>query len=63
MNSDIFISYSSKEYELAKKLKIYLEKNKISCWMAPDSIPKGSNYSNEIPMIIYNVKVFLIILS
>ena len=28
MNSDIFISYSSKEYELAKKLKIYLEKNK-----------------------------------
>ena len=63
MSSDIFISYSSKEYELAKKIKTYLEKNKINCWMAPDSIPEGSNYSNEIPMIIYNVKTFLIILS
>ena len=63
MNSDVFISYSSKEYEKVKEIKEYLEKNEISCWLAPDSIPKGSNYSKEVPMIIYGVKTFLLILS
>ena len=42
---DIFISYSSKEYSSAKKIKEYLDSNDISCWMAPDSIPEGSNYT------------------
>ena len=63
MSSDVFISYSSKEYEKVKEIKEYLEKNKITCWMAPDSIPEGSNYSKEVPMIIYDVKTFLFILS
>lgn len=60
---DIFISYSSKEYSSAKKIKEYLDSNDISCWMAPDSIPEGSNYTKEIPMVIYKAKAFLILLS
>ena len=45
----IFISYSSKEYEEAHRLKTVIENNGIPCWMAPRSIPVGSDYSSEIP--------------
>jgi len=49
VKSDVFISYSSKEYETANIVRQTLKSNKIKCWMAPESIPAGSNYSREIP--------------
>ena len=60
---EVFISYSSKNFKEASTVKEALEKNDISCWMAPDSIPAGSNYSKEIPSGIKNCKIFLLILS
>lgn len=60
---DVFISYSSREYEDAFAINSILLKNGISTWMAPDSIPAGSNYTKEIPNAIRNCKVFLLILS
>ncbi len=40
---NVFISYSSDEYDKALPLKQMLERNDIDCWMAPDSIPSGSD--------------------
>lgn len=60
---DVFISYSSKEFGAAQAVRVMLEEKGISCWMAPDSIPGGSNYTKEIPVAIRRCKVFVMILS
>ena len=60
---NVFISYSSEEYNEASTIRSILTANGISCWMAPESIPFGSNYAREIPKAIAECKVFLLILS
>ena len=60
---EIFISYSSNDLAQAETLRNVLEKNGLSCWMAPRDIPGGSNYTKEIPIAIRNCKVFVLILS
>ena len=62
-NKDVFISYKSEEYEKAAQLRTVLEQNGISCWMAPNSIPTGSNYAMEIPKAIRSCSVFVVLLS
>ncbi len=59
----VFISYKSEEFDDANWVKSVLEKNGISCWMAPMSIRGGSNYASEIPQAIKNCTVFVLILS
>ncbi len=44
----LFISYSSKDYETAMKIREFLEDNGIRCWMAPASILGGMDYSEVI---------------
>lgn len=63
MKKDVFISYSSKDFEKVNNVKNILEINGISCWMAPQCIPSGSSYAKEIPMAIGNCKVFLLMLT
>ena len=60
---NVFISYSSKQRELANQIRTYLNSNGLSCWMAPDSIPPGSDYLEEIPIALGNVKAFLLVLT
>ena len=60
---EVFISYKSEEASKAYAIKSVLEKNNISCWMAPESIPDGSDYTHEIPVAIRNCKVFLVLIS
>lgn len=48
VNCEVFISYSSKEKEIADLVRETLENNGISCWMAPESIPASSGYAAEI---------------
>lgn len=62
-DSFVFVSYSSRELETANQLKHILETNGISCWMAPQSIPAGSDYAKEIPKAIDECKAFLLLLS
>ena len=59
----VFLSYSTQNKAIADSVKAELECNEISCWMAPLSIPFGSNYSMEIFDAISNCKVFVLILS
>ncbi|MBO7702998.1 MAG: TIR domain-containing protein [Solobacterium sp.] len=63
MAADIFISYKSDEEEYAKRVRDVLEQNGISCWMAPDSIPVGSNYMKQIPQAIENCKAMIVLVS
>lgn len=60
---DVFISYSTQDQFDADLVKRILESNEIICWMAPGSIPPGSNYAREIPNAIRNAKIFLLLLS
>ncbi len=62
-NPYVFISYSTINKDTADLVKIELNKHDISCWMAPYSIPFGSDYSTEIFDAIANCKVFVLILS
>ena len=59
----VFISYSSKEYDKASSLRQVLVANGINCWMAPQSIPSGGDYSQEIPKAIKACDIFLLLLS
>ena len=60
---EVFISYSTVDTVQAETVRNVLEKNGLSCWMAPRDIPGGSNYTKEIPIAIRNCKVFVLILS
>ena len=60
---EVFISYSTVDTAQAETVRNVLEKNGLSCWMAPRDIPGGSNYTKEIPIAIRNCKVFVLILS
>jgi len=60
---DVFISYSSKEYDVANIVRTTLTNNGITSWMAPESIPGGSNYMEVIPRAIADCKIFVLILS
>lgn len=60
---DVFISYGSKDYDRVLNFRDVLERNDVTCWMAPRDIPVGSNYANEIPSAIRYSKIFLVMLS
>lgn len=61
--NEVFISYKAEEYEEANNVRIILEKNGISCWMAPESIKGGLSYAIEIPKAIKECRIFVVILS
>ena len=63
MNSSVFISYSSKQKTIADCIKHYLEEYRISCWMAPDSIPPSSSYPEEINKAIAGCEICLLVYS
>ena len=60
---DVFISYSTKNQFEADLVKRVVKTNGFSCWMAPESIPIGSNYAKEIPVGIRDARVVVLILS
>lgn len=60
---DVFISYSTKNQFEADLVKRVVKTNGFSCWMAPESIPIGSNYAKEIPAGIRDARVVVLILS
>lgn len=59
----VFISYSSKQSDLAASVRHQLCRHGISCWMAPDSIPPGSNYLEQIALALSRIDVLVLILT
>jgi hypothetical protein len=59
----VFISYSSKDVVVAKQILEYLEKNGVSCWMAPRNIIPGKHYASSILDAIKTSKAFFLLFS
>lgn len=59
----VFISYSSRQSDLAASVRHQLCSQGISCWMAPDSIPPGSNYLTQIALALSRIDVLVLILT
>lgn len=60
----VFISHKSDpDHKLALMLKSLLEKNGVSCWIAPESVGYGEDYAAQIPWAIKSCEIFLLILS
>ncbi len=61
--SDIFLSHSSKDKEIADKVCKYLEDKGLTCWIAPRDIVPGSDWAASISTAVTSSKVFLLIYS
>ena len=59
--SDVFVSHSSKDKEIAEKVVKYFEDKGLSCWMAPRDIVPGTDWAAAINTAITASKVFVII--
>ena len=59
----VFISYKSEETREAHWVAGKLEETGVSCWIAPDSLPGGSSYAEQIPRAIREADAFVLILS
>jgi len=63
MAHDIFISYSSKDKNVADAIVAAMEQEDIRCWYAPRDVKPGGDWGDEIAKAISNSKVFLLIFS
>lgn len=61
--TDIFISYSSSDEQIANKICEHFEKEGLRCWIAPRNILAGKDYGGEIIKGIEESKVFFLCLS
>ncbi len=61
--SDVFISYSSKDKEVADALCAQIEQQGYSCWIAPRDILPGEDWARSINTAITAAKVFIVIYS
>lgn len=62
-DNDVFISYSMRQVRAAMLVRDVLRENLLSCWIAPECIPAGSDYTTEIPRAIHGCKAVVLILS
>lgn len=63
MSDMVFISYSSKDTQIIKKILKQMTEAGINYWKAPEMIPAGSNYAREIPRAIDKCRVFVLMIS
>ncbi len=63
MKHEVFISYSTKDKQMANAVCHYLEQEKIRCWIAPRDVKPGANFAAEIVDAIPQSKIMLLILS
>ena len=62
-NKYVFISYSTKDQDYVNIIKKTFEDNNIRFWIAPDSIPAGSEYTEVIVDAIENSTIIVLVLS
>jgi hypothetical protein len=63
MAKTAFISYASEDETVAETICAYLERNGVSCWIAPRDVRPGSEYASEIIDGIKSSAVFVLVLS
>jgi hypothetical protein len=62
-NPQVFISYSSDDRAVAEKVCRLLERDGITCWIAPRDISPGHDYGEQIIDAIQSTRVMVLILS
>jgi hypothetical protein len=60
---DVFISYASQDNAAAVAMCEALERDGVTCWIAPRDVTPGAHYSGEIVHAIDTTKVIALILS
>ena len=60
---DVFISYSTKNSDIANKIRHSLEQNGLQCWIAPRNISSGRIYIDEIADAIRATKIVVLVFS
>lgn len=60
---DVFISYSTKNSDIANKICYILEKHNLKCWIAPRNISSGRSYIYEIAEGIRSTKIVVLVYS
>lgn len=63
MTYDVFVSYSTQNAKVANRVRMRLEAEGLTCWMAPWSIPDGEFYTGVIVNAIGSSRVMLLLLS
>jgi TIR domain/LCCL domain len=63
MAKTAFISYASEDEPTATKISAYLERNRVSCWIAPRDVRPGADYGSEIIDGIETSAVLVLVLS
>lgn len=63
MKYDVFISYSSRNQDIANAICHVLEDAKIRCWIAPRDIQAGTKYASVIRRAIESCDVFVLVFS
>lgn len=59
----VFISYSSKNQQMADSVRLLLKENNIACWIAPYDIPAGSRYAYVINDALEKCSCLLLLLT
>ena len=59
----VFISYSSKNQQMADSVRLLLKENNIPCWMAPYDIPAGNRYAYVINDALEKCSCLLLLLT
>ena len=62
-SAQVMISYNSAQSDLAHHVHKILSNDGIHTWIAPESIPTGSDYTAEITKAIVNAKVVTLLYS
>jgi TolB-like protein/cytochrome c-type biogenesis protein CcmH/NrfG len=60
---DVFISYASQDIALANAVVSALERQGLTCWIAPRDVNPGSRYAEGIMLGISGAKAVILILS
>jgi hypothetical protein len=63
MAKTAFISYASEDEAVATTISAFLERNGVSCWIAPRDVRPGADYATEIIDGIETSAVFVLALS
>ena len=63
IKNHIFISYSSKELDVALKVCEFLENNDFKCWIAPRNVEAGGNFATQIVTAIKNCDMLVLLAS
>lgn len=62
-SKSVFISHASKNFKLADEVRGFLERQGISCWIAPRDIPAGQQYGSAIIDAIRECTVTVLVLT